>query len=207
MLKLYGRANSSNVRKVLWTLDELGPEYERVDYGRGYAPTDTPEYRAINPSGLVPALRDGEITIGESNTIIRYLVRREKADYLLPPEPVAAAKIEQWMDWQSAEMVRPLGPLFIGGHLDMPPTNNPDEQTRALAQAIKLMSTLDTQLARTGAHVTGDNFTAADLAIGVHVHRWFALDIDRPEHAALTRYYATLSERPAYMTHVNNGLP
>ena len=33
MLKVYGRANSINVRKVLWMLEELGLRYEREDWG------------------------------------------------------------------------------------------------------------------------------------------------------------------------------
>ena len=44
MLKVYGRANSINVRKVLWMLGELGLEYDREDWGRGFRPTDSPEY-------------------------------------------------------------------------------------------------------------------------------------------------------------------
>ena len=36
MLTIYGRANSSNVRKVLWLCEELGLDYDRLDYGRGY---------------------------------------------------------------------------------------------------------------------------------------------------------------------------
>jgi len=207
MLTVYGRANSSNVRKVLWTLDELGLTYEREDYGRGFTPTDGDDYRAINPLGLVPAVRDGDTVVGESNVIIRYLARREGAEHLLPGDAAAAARIEQWMDWQAAEMVRPFRVLFMGGHLDMPPLNTAEHQDLAHGEACKFMTLLDSQLARTGAYICGDTFTAADLASGVYVHRWFALDVKRPDTPALAAYYDRLAERPAYMTHVKNGLP
>ena len=50
MVKVYGRITSSNVMKVLWTLSELGVDYDRVDAGMAYGVVDTPEYRAMNLS-------------------------------------------------------------------------------------------------------------------------------------------------------------
>src|SRR5690606_16093778 len=55
MLKIFGRANSINVRKVLWTADEIGIPYTREDWGRGFRPTNDPEFLKINPFGVVPA--------------------------------------------------------------------------------------------------------------------------------------------------------
>ena len=69
------------------------------------------------------------------------------------------------------------------------------------------MGVLNEQLAQTGGYIAGSAFTAAHLAAGVYVHRWFALNIERPDHPALEAYYALLAERPAYMAHVKNGLP
>ena len=50
-LRILGRASSINVRKVLWTCREIGIEFQREDFGSGFAPTDTPELTAaIGPS-------------------------------------------------------------------------------------------------------------------------------------------------------------
>ena len=43
MIKLWGRTTSSNVMKVLWTLDELSLPYERIDAGGAFGRTDTPD--------------------------------------------------------------------------------------------------------------------------------------------------------------------
>jgi glutathione S-transferase len=67
MLKVYGRANSINVRRVLWMLDEVGERFEREDWGRGYRPTDDPEFRKINPVGVVPVIDEGDFRLRESN--------------------------------------------------------------------------------------------------------------------------------------------
>ena len=56
MRVIWGRDNSVNVQKVLWCCEELGLEYKRVDAGLNFGVVNTPEYRALNPNGLVPTL-------------------------------------------------------------------------------------------------------------------------------------------------------
>lgn len=68
MLRVLGKASSINVRKVLWTCDEIGRPFALED-----GVTDTAEVRAFNPNGLVPVIVDGDFVLWESNTIIRYL--------------------------------------------------------------------------------------------------------------------------------------
>ena len=82
MVKVYGRITSSNVMKVLWTLSELGLDYDRVDAGMAYGVVDTPEYRAMNPNGRVPTVQDGELILWESNAIVRYLAAKHGGDAL-----------------------------------------------------------------------------------------------------------------------------
>ncbi len=73
MLKIWGRKNSSNVRKALWIAQELGLDFESIDAGGAFGVVNEPHYRARNPNGLVPMLEDGDLTLWESNTIVRYL--------------------------------------------------------------------------------------------------------------------------------------
>lgn len=58
MLKVWGRASSSNVQKVMWLIGELGLAHERVDVGGAFGGNDTLEYLAMNPNGLVPTLEN-----------------------------------------------------------------------------------------------------------------------------------------------------
>ncbi len=76
MLDILGKIPSINVRKVLWTCAELQLPFEREDWGAGFRSPNTPEFLALNPNGLVPVLRDGDLVLWESNTIIRYLATR-----------------------------------------------------------------------------------------------------------------------------------
>ena len=76
MLKIWGRANSINVQKVLWCCGELGLQYDRIDAGNEFGVTKTPQYRALNSNGLVPTIEDGDFQLWESNVIVRYLAQK-----------------------------------------------------------------------------------------------------------------------------------
>jgi len=208
MIRVLGRANSFNVRKVLWTCGELGLAFEREDWGRGYRPTADPAFRAINPIGLVPAVIDGDAVLRESNTIVRYLVSKyAPGSSMYPADLLERARAEQWMDWANYETSISLRGAFLGGMLNEPPWNHPWFVERGRAQIAREVGQLDEHLEGTGPFVTGATFTVGDIPVGLVVNRWFHLNIERPRYPAVERYYEALSTRPAYRTHVRNGLP
>ena len=114
MLKIWGRATSSNVQKVLWCCGELGIPFERVDVGGPFGGNQDPEYLALNPNGLVPTVKDGELVLWESNTICRYLATTHRAERLYPAAPAGRALVERWMDWQLSTLGAPMGALLYG---------------------------------------------------------------------------------------------
>ena len=114
MLKVYGRPNSINVRKVLWMLGELGLRYEREDWGRGFKSTDDPVFRRINPVGVVPVIDDGAFRLRESNSIVRYLAEKHGRADLYPKALEARATVESFMDWASTELASGMRSVFHG---------------------------------------------------------------------------------------------
>ena len=105
MLEVLGRATSGNVQKVLFLLEELGAPYKRHDYGKTFEGTTlTPQYQAINPTQKVPTLRDGELHVWESHTILRYVANKQEAHALYPRDPAARSQVERWMDWTLASL-------------------------------------------------------------------------------------------------------
>ena len=73
MVKIYGRNNSSNVQKVIWTINEIGIKFERLDLGGEFGGINTPSYLAKNPNSRIPTLEDEGFVLWESNSIVRYL--------------------------------------------------------------------------------------------------------------------------------------
>src|SRR5471030_2533231 len=86
MLKVWGRANSSNLKKVTWLCEEIDLPYERIDAGMAFGVVNTPEYRKLNPNGLVPTIDDEGFILWESNAIVRYLAARHAAGTLWPTD-------------------------------------------------------------------------------------------------------------------------
>jgi glutathione S-transferase len=202
MRRVWGRANSSNVMKVLWLLDELQLPYERIDVGGPFGKTDTSEYRAMNPVGLVPTYEEDEWSLFESNAILRYLINAHAAGSpLYPAEPRARARVDCWLDWQQCALTAPQGVVFIG--LVRTPAEKRDQAriNQGVADAGRMWGMVNDQLAR-HANVVGPDLTLADIAIGANVHRWFSFDIKRPEAPHLRAWYDRLLQRPPYQRHV-----
>jgi glutathione S-transferase len=195
---LWGRATSSNVMKVLWALGELNLPFERIDVGGSFGRTDTPEYRAMNPTGLVPTLQEDDFTLWESNAVCRYLCHAHAPHSTLwPQDPRARADIDRWMDAQQTVLNRPMGVVFWGLVRTPPDKRDPQALGQGVADAAKAWGLIGAGLTR-HAYVAGPDFTLADIPWGVHAHRWFNLDFDRPEVPGLRAWYDRLCERPAY---------
>ena len=208
-LRILGRANSFNVRKVLWVCDEIGIAYMREDFGRGFAPTNTQEFLKLNPAGQVPVVVDGERVMRESNTIVRYLAAKHKAVDLYPEDPAGRQAIEQWMDWVAYDITHALRGAFLGGQLKEAPYDHPWYVEQGQRELVHVMGLLDKHLASNGPYVMGDRFTIADIPVGLVVNRWFSLThpgLKRPDYLALSGYYELMTERPAFRRHGRNGL-
>lgn len=201
MRRLLGRANSSNVMKVVWLLEELSLPYQREDLGGPFGGTNTPEYRAMNPNATVPTLVEDEFVLWESNAILRYLCAANAPGNAMWPDDLhARASIDRWMDWQQAVLNRPQTVVFQG-LVRTPPERRDEAAIRAAAgEAAQLWGRLDSILARVP-YVAGPVFTLADIALGVHVHRWFFFPVDKPDLPRLRAWYDRLLERPAYRDH------
>lgn len=204
-MKLLGRLASINVRKVMWTAALLDLDLEREDWGPGFRSPKEPEYLALNPNGLIPVLIDGDFVLWESNSICRYLANKQGATALLPTEARARAKVEQWMDWQAGELNNAWRVPFMALVRGQPAT--PEAVEAGIANWNCHMGMLDAQLAKTGAYVTGDGFTLADVVLGLSAQRWKNAPITHAELPAVKAYLQRLGTRPGFAEYVGNGMP
>ncbi len=202
MLKVYGYEQSINVRKVLWTCDEIGEPYERIDWGGRFASTSEPAFRALNPVGMVPVLDDRGVVVWESNVIVRYLASSRGRGDLLPAEPAQRARVEQWMDWQASDFNNSWRVIFqalVRNNPEYQDEHAVEKSARQLADAIGV---LEGVLARTQAYIAGDRFTVADIVIGLSVQRWKSIPHEWPEFPQVARYYERLLARQGLRRYV-----
>ncbi|WP_095050048.1 MULTISPECIES: glutathione S-transferase family protein [unclassified Pseudomonas] len=207
MLRILGKASSINVRKVLWTCAELQIPFEREDWGSGFRSTHDAQFLALNPCAMVPVIQDGDFTLWESNTIIRYLVSRYDGSHLYPTDAQTRARIDQWIDWQASELNRSWSYAFLSLVRQSPEHQDSAALAVGIEQWSKNMAILDRQLEKTGAYVSGEQFSLADIPIGLSVNRWFETPLAHPNFAAVKAYYDRLNLRPGYVLHGRNGTP
>ena len=198
---VWGRATSSNVMKVLWGLGEFNLPFERIDMGGAFGKTGTAEYRAMNPTGLVPTLQEDDFTLWESNVILRYLhAAHAPSSPLFPAGVHARANVDRWMDAQQTVFNRPMSAVFWG--LVRTPADKRDMAAIAASveDTAKAWEMVEKELSK-HAYIAGPDFTLCDIPWGVHAHRWFGMDylgLTRPELPAVRAWYGRLCQRPAY---------
>ena len=193
MIRLLGRATSGNVQKVVFLLEEMGLPYQREDYGRQFNNTGG-DYLTLNPTGKVPTLIDGDTTIWESNTILRYLAAKNGSP-LYPADPARRSQVERWMDWLLASLNAPYVAIFKEAK------KAPAERTQSWAADAKELAAqlqiLDAQLAKQP-YLAGKEMSVADIALGPIVARCLDFPIDRPALANLKAWRERIAARPAF---------
>ena len=206
MLRIWGRKNSSNVRKALWMAEEVGVPYETKDAGGAFGLVNEAEYRAMNPNGRIPMIEDGDFVLWESNAIVRYLAAQYGADSgLYLTDPKARAQADKWMDWTTSTIAAPFIPVFWGVL-----RTSADKQDRdAINQGVKtlhgLLAVADDALSRQP-WLSGEAFGMGDIPLGSFAYAWFEMPIERPPLSHLQAWYERLKTRPAYRKTVMTAL-
>jgi glutathione S-transferase len=197
MIIVYGRRSSSNVQKVLWTLGELNIPFKRETVGGSFGGNNDPSFRAMNPMGLVPVIQDGDVTMFESNAIVRYLATRYGQGMLWPMEPKLLAAAEQWMEWQAVNVWNHVNAIFF--NVVRMPEGQQNHAAIAAAEA-KLADNLpiaDAVLAKQP-WFAGNDFTMADIVLGCIMWRYSQLECQKPDIPHVMGWFEALKQRPPY---------
>ena len=195
-MNVLGRITSINVRKVLWALDELALPYEREDWGLPLRDPKVPEFLALNPNGQVPVIRDGEVTLWESTAILIYIADRYGSGLLLPTDLGRRGLALQWLVWQATELNPTWGYAVNARLRNTPGYDDPARVQESIKRWAAKMQILEEHMATGGEFVAGA-FSVADIALGLSLHRWYAVPDEKPDFPALSAYYLRLKQRPA----------
>jgi glutathione S-transferase len=198
-LVLYDNPASSNAMKVRMLLAEIGEDYERVR-----VPLSRPRpdwYLERYPFGTIPFLEDGDLGLGESNSILRYLARSRERSDLYPAEPTARARVEWALDAWSTQIRGGLLPGerngLMGGDLESGGGRWEDADQQALTEAIDAarpkFDLLEWFIADNGT-VTGE-FTIADCTYAPVLWRWQRLPLSLEPWPKVARLREVLNAR------------
>lgn len=203
MLRIWGRADSSNVQAVMWCVAELGLEHERYDVGHRFGGVDTPEFRAMNPNGTIPVLRDGEgPALWETGAILRYVANQYADDVFWPMDATARADIDRWAEWAKINIAIAFSVPVFWRVVRTPAERRDPVAIAAAVRALEAkLAIAEDRLARR-AFLCGDALTLADVQFAHVLYRYFDIDIQRGAFPATRAYFDRLMARPAYARHV-----
>lgn len=173
-LTIYG-VHRSRASRNIWLCNEAGIPFRHVPVIQHYRlphpayppggmwTTQSPEFLAINPNGLIPCLEDSGLVLNESLAMNLYLAKKHGG--ALGPKDVAEdGQMAQWTLW-AATSAEPhtIQVLYnrMGG------ATAPKDEAKALAaiEALrKPFAVLDKALAATG-FLVGGRFTVADINV------------------------------------------
>ena len=179
--------------RVRWALEEAGFPYEVMLIG----PDDqkSPQYRAMQPFGQVPAIDDDGLVLFESCAIIMHLGARSEA--LMPRDEAARARVRTWMLAALNTIEPPITTLNV---IDLQPGGAPPgakELRDSVVSRIGLR--LDSLAAFLGdrENLVDGRFTAADLLMTtvLRILRTTDLVSQRP---TLESYKQHHEARPAF---------
>lgn len=192
-IRLYRLDLSGHCHRVELFLSLLQLPYEVVDVDLRAGEHKRPAFLARNPFGQVPVIEDGEVTLADSNAILVYLEGRYAAGQWLPRDPLAAARVQQWLSVAA-------GPLAYGAAAArvIALFCRPDDPAPAIARGHQLLAVMEAQLARRP-WLAGDAPTLADIANYSYVARAPEGGVSLQDYPAVRAWLARVEGLPHFV--------
>lgn len=192
MLKLYYSPGACAMASH-FALEEAGADYELVKIDLKKGEQKTPEYLAINPAGVTPALVTDRGVLTENVVIAGYVAQTHPDAKLAPnDDSFAFGKMQSVNAWLGASLHPAIGKVLFG---------RPPLEGEAREAAVKLALEkydLAEQHLLIGPWVTGEAYTVADGYLSVFT-RWArqADLLDKARYPRLNAHLDAVQARPA----------
>ncbi len=165
MLKLYDYRTSGNCWKVRIMLSQLEIPYERVELDRTDGSVKKPDYLAVNPLGLVPAVAfdDGRV-LADSGAIMFYLA---SGTPYLPEGAFERAEVIRWLAFENPYMSEGLGLARFYTHILGKPDEHAEDVAIAQAKGREGLGIMERHLDGQD-YFVGGAYSVADTALHVY---------------------------------------
>ena len=192
-LQLYRNAVSGHCHRVELFLSLLGLPWESIDVDLVQKQHKSPGFLAMNPLGQIPVLRDGELTLADSNAILVYLEARHAPGQWLPRDPVGAARVQRWLSLAA-------GPLAFGPAAArvVQLFKRPTDPKEAIERAEGLLQLMESELGRTP-FLVGERATLADVAHYAYVARAPEGLVSLQPYPAIRAWLARIEALPGFV--------
>jgi glutathione S-transferase len=189
MMKLYYSPGACALASHI-ALEEAGADYqvEKIDLRAGQQ--KTPEYLAINPAGVTPALETDRGVLTQNTAILGYVTQLHPAAGLAPEEPFELARLQAFNGYLASSVHPALGRALFGGL-------EGSARDQAAEMALGKLQLVEDKLLEEP-WVFGDRYTTADGYLSVFT-RWArqAGLLDPARFAKLNAHLDRVQARPA----------
>jgi maleylpyruvate isomerase len=205
MIKLhtYFRSSAAYRVRIALNLKDLPYEAAPVHLLRDGGEQLQPAYRALNPSALVPALQDGELTLTQSLAIIEYLEEKYPLNPLLPPDLAGRARVRA-LAMDIACDIHPVNNLRVLKYLKHELGVADDPKNAWYRHWVRLgLQAFEARLARsneTGKFCHGDTPTLADCCLVPQIFNAQRFDIGLTPYPIVAAIHARCEELPAFQS-------
>jgi glutathione S-transferase len=199
MVTVYSAPNTRAIR-VIWVLEEIGAKAEIKSMP--YPPRKhAPDYFAVNPTGMVPLLIDGEVRLTESMAICDYLATKHGSPLVVPPNDPERPQFLQWL-WYGVDA----GDAIVASEHHAPGRAPGRGQGGPEVDAIiagardhvaERLEMLEQRLEGRDFLVAG-RLTLADISVSYPLHLVGMLGVDNLLGPRSVAYHERLRARPAY---------
>ena len=196
-MKIYHVKGTRSIR-VIWLCEELGVpcEVETVDFSPAFR--STPAWRQKSPTGKVPVLEDGDLTMFESGAMVQHVLARYGNGHLQPEAGSAqSALFLQWCWFAEATFARPLGDIIHHTVFKPEAERIPAVVTDARGRALTCLDAVN-DVVDGNAFLLGNEFTAADIMMGYTLMLAKRVNVLEDNHPHASAYFERLKARPGY---------
>ncbi|NJO32203.1 MAG: glutathione S-transferase family protein [Rhodospirillales bacterium] len=197
-----------HVRKAIVTANLKGIEHT-VEPVIPFNPP--PGWDALSPTGLIPAMQDGDFTLAESGAICFYMERLKPAPAMLPADTKACSRV-QFFDGYSGYVFRSvihglffqkiITPAILKGTTDQSVIDNILATTQP-----KVFDYLESEAG--GKFLVGDSLTLADIGIVSNLinYQYLGFPIDKAKYPKLAKYAAGIIALEPFQRALSNEKP
>lgn len=208
MLTIYGVPISVHVRKTLVTANLKGIEH-KVDPVIPFNPPAN--WAALSPTGLIPAMQDGDLTLAESTAICFYMERMKATPAVVPADSKACSRV-LFFDGNAGHVFRSvvhglffqkiITPAILKGTTDQSAIDNILATTQP-----KVFAFLESQMS--GTFLVGDSLTLADIGIVSNLinYQYLGFRIDKAKYPKLATYVRGIIPLEPFQRALSNEKP
>lgn len=195
MLTLYFAPQTRAVR-IAWLLEELGLDYELVQFSLGQKEMREAPFLKIHPNGRVPVLVDGDVTLFESGAIVEYILTRHSNGFMRPKvTSTHYPSYLQWLHYSEGMLMPPINTIIVETVILPPERRNEVNVKRARKLLGQMLQTVDTHME--DREFLAGEFSGADIMLGHDIAGIARFGNYLDKFANLRTYADRLNARPA----------